>query len=377
MAGAVSILEKSINKSDITTRGSVPVQNSAIISCSPISSGLGVYSKLLFDLGFFEDIVFFKKSAQSDESGYRSVVKPAPEIFPARVFLSIYGISYWKKYVKKYDKIHLTSPEFFHLVKYNNNMTGTVHDLQPIGEDISKKAYSYAFRKYMEKNYRFLDKLRGVVTISKETEKKVREHFPDLDPVTIHQWTDDSFTRRDKGEARTRLNLRQNAKIILNVSSSEPRKNLNILEKVLGILPEDYVLVHIGSHDPLLPDGKRILNIESVSAQEYPLFFNAADLLLSPSVQEGFGRPTIEAINSSLPIVLSDIPVNREILPGYGYLASPYNTEDYVEAVEKVMDMPDRTRNGLYSSIGDYYREERALKEYARFFQQTGWSDGN
>ncbi|MEM0156357.1 MAG: glycosyltransferase [Thermoplasmataceae archaeon] len=344
---------------------------SAVISCSPLNTGLGIYSKLLYDLEFFEKLVFFKKSSGSDESGYSNIVKPRPELYPLRVFLSSYGISFWKKYVEKFEQVHLTSPEFFHLEKYNANMTGTVHDLQPIGDGISRSAYSYAFRKYIQRNYESMEKLQGLVTISKSTERAVREKFPNLNPVTIHQWTDSSFVRRDKEEARKRLNLDQDKRIILAVSSAEPRKNQEILPEVIGKLPEEYIILHIGSFERSITGNRRIINIESVPEGDYPLYFNAADLLLSPSLHEGFGRPTIEAINSQLPVVLSDIPVNREILPNYGYFADPVNAEEYMENIERIMDLSETQRYGLYSGIEDYYREGRAMSDYRKFFDTT------
>jgi glycosyltransferase involved in cell wall biosynthesis len=345
--------------------------NSAVISCSPLNTGLGVYSRLLYDLDLFDKLVFFKKSSGSDESGYLDIVKPKPEVYPLRVFFSAHGRSFWKTSIEKFERVHLTSPEFFHLVRYNRNMTGTVHDLQPIGDGISRSAYTYAFRKYMQRNYDAMEMLQGIVTISRVTEKVVRENFPFLNPVTIHQWTDGSFIRRGRVEARKTLNLDSRKKILLNVSSAEPRKNLKILPEILKLLPEEYIILHIGSTERSITGNRRIINIASVPEKDYPLYFNASDLLLSPSLQEGFGRPTIEAVNSGVPVVLSDIPVNREILPQYGYFADAMSAEDYAEKIERIMGLNESQRDGLYSGTGDYYREGRAVSEYRKFFDRV------
>ena len=67
-----------------------------------MDTGLGTYSRLLYDLNLFESLVYFRKSSRSDESGYENVVKPRRGFYNFRAFLSIYGISFWKKYIQPF-----------------------------------------------------------------------------------------------------------------------------------------------------------------------------------------------------------------------------------------------------------------------------------
>lgn len=364
----------SYNKSEEAGQDLNGRNNSAVISCSPLRSGLGTYSKLLYDLGFFESLVFFRKSSVSDDTGYENVIKPMPGLYSARAMLSAFGISFWKKYIQKYELAHLTSPEFFHLVRFNKNLTGTVHDLQPIDDRVSRSAYSYAFTRYMKKNYSVMGRMKGVVAISKVTAQKIREKIPDVDPVVIHQWTDNRFIFRDRKTVRDQLGIDEKTTIVLNVSSTEPRKNLEFLPRIIDNLPKDFTLLRIGQKSPLLEriDSHRFVNIESVADAIYPLYFNAADVYLSPSLREGFGRPTIEAVNSSLPVVVANIPINREILRNRKFLADPDDPGDYVSRVLQMADLDEEERKTLYSSLGNYYREERARKEYADFYEKLG-----
>jgi glycosyltransferase involved in cell wall biosynthesis len=360
--------------SEINSQNSGLGSNSAVISCSPMHTGLGTYSRLLYDLGLFESLVFFRKSSRSDESGYENVVKPVHGFYNLRAFLSVYGFSFWKKYIQRYGFSHLTSPEFFHLVRYNHNMTGTVHDLQPIDDRVSSSAYSYAFIRYMKKNYEAMGDLKGVVAISNVTAEAIREKIPNVSPVVIHHWTDDRFIFRDRGSARRKLGLDEDVRYILNVSSPEPRKNLGLLPEVIASLPENFRIIRIGKMTPLLEKikDKRLVNLESVPDEDYPLYFNASDVYFSPSIREGFGRPTIEAINSSLPVVLSDIPINREILGESNFLVNPESSENFTEKIMQAAEMDMSRRKLLYSRIGNYYRKERALRQYQEFYESLG-----
>ncbi len=350
--------------------------NSAVISCSPVKTGLGTYSRLLYDLDLFENLIFFRKSSRSDESGYENVVKPDHGLYNLRAFLSVYGISFWKKYIQRYGFSHLTSPEFFHLVRYNHNMTGTVHDLQPIDDHVSRSAYSYAFIQYMKKNYEAMGSLKGVIAISDVTAEAIKEKLPDVNPVVIHHWTDDRFIFRDRNSVRKKLGFDKDVKYVLNVSSPEPRKSLDLLPKLIASLPENFRLIRIGKMTPALQriTDSRFVNIDSVSDEDYPLYFNASDVYFGPSVREGFGRPTIEAINSSLPVVLSDIPINREILRDSKFLIDPETPEDFMDKIMQAADMGESARVSLYSHIGDYYRKGRALREYKKFYGRIGVS---
>ena len=49
----------------------------------------------------------------------------------------------------------------------------------------------------------------------------------------------------------------------------------------------------------------------TVSHEELGYFYQAADLYVSPTLQEGFGRTVIKAQIVGIPVVASDLPVCR------------------------------------------------------------------
>ncbi len=50
---------------------------------------------------------------------------------------------------------------------------------------------------------------------------------------------------------------------------------------------------------------ERVIELGSVSDQELPALYNAVDVLLFPSLYEGFGWPPLEAMASGTPVVCS------------------------------------------------------------------------
>ncbi len=91
-----------------------------------------------------------------------------------------------------------------------------------------------------------------------------------------------------------------------------------------------------------------------------------------PSLNEGFGLPVIEAINSGIPVVASDIPIFREILGNnYPHLASPRKPEEWIGQIRSAISSSDTQSGyrGYYNRIGDYYREHRAMSDLEKLYR--------
>ncbi len=133
--------------------------------------------------------------------------------------------------------------------------------------------------------------------------------YPAVDPI---------FGQRfDKGTLRRELGLPMDKYVVLSVSSAEKRKNLSILPKVMDILSNDYVLVRIG------PPVRGARTFRQISDDMVAKIYSASDVLLFPTLEEGFGYPLVEGFSSGVPVVSSDIDVVREVSAGAAILTEP------------------------------------------------------
>lgn len=357
------------------TPGVGPSKGSALITSFPSESGHGQVAAALYELKMLEALVLFKFRRGDSERGFTKVVKPRWSLGGSAVLASIYFPSVWGRDIRKYTWAHLCSPHFFHLVRENPNLTGIIHDVGYL----AKRALSNSpigYRYLFSKEITMAPRLKGIVTVSQTTQRRLKEINPDLETTVIHNWTSEAFRVRDSKGARRLLGLPLDRKIILSVGLDIPRKNIDILPHLASALGDKYVIVRIGQTDRIFrafPQGS-IMSFPSVPNEAYPLFFNAADMLAFPSIDEGFGVPLIEAINSGTPIVASDIPIFREVLKGTGFLAPPNDLDRWAEACRNISErFPDRERSkGLYRGIGDYYRASRARGQYMEFFRRAG-----
>ena len=138
-----------------------------------------------------------------------------------------------------------------------------------------------------------------------------------------------------RAELRKQAGVTHDQILYLTVGGIEPRKGSRFLVDALAELNSTRqntpVLAVIGGHsfqdyreyrkDVLnsLPDlglelGKDIVLLGTVSDQEFPEWFSAADGFVFPSINEGWGLVILEAAGASLPVVASDIDVFKEFL---------------------------------------------------------------
>ncbi len=361
----------------------IPVRaGSLLVSAFPLSSGHGQVARSMFDLGLFARMWLFKIRRHDSEAGYDRVIRPRLPVSYASAFLSLYLPGPWSREVQKASWVHFNSPHFFQLSRYNPHCSGTVHDVMWLDPRThSRRDTPMGTRWFFPRALRHIQKLAGVVVVSRATEQALRAIYPGVSTTVIHPWTQDTFQPRDRMEVRRRLGLPEDRKIVLQVSIDNVRKNLEVLPKIMEHLPPDFLLVRIGPSEriqSLFPTG-RLRALPAVSAEDYPLYFSAADAVLVPSFDEGFGVPIIEALNSGVPVVASDIPVFREVLrDDHPYLAKPTDVERWAaltrEAVERGTSDPRSTR--LYGPLVDYYRPSRGEREYRAFYQHLGLLPG-
>ena len=76
-----------------------------------------------------------------------------------------------------------------------------------------------------------------------------------------------------------------------------------------------------------LVDAGRVTHVPGANDNELAALLRGASALVSPSLEEGFGLPPLEALALGTPVVLSDIPVYRELYSDWGQFFQPSDEE--------------------------------------------------
>ena len=145
---------------------------------------------------------------------------------------------------------------------------------------------------------------------------------------------------------------------ILYVGNSYPHKNLSLLlsaySKLASKIDHDLVIVSKRNYflDKVLapyalPPG-RIQIIEQLSDSKLHTLYKEAKLTVIPSLMEGFGLPGLESLLLRTPILVSDIPVFREV---YGASATYFNPQDSADLAAKIahkLSQPSKKQDFSY-----------------------------
>ena len=159
----------------------------------------------------------------------------------------------------------------------------------------------------------------------------------------------------DKTEARKRLGLPLNRKLILSVSIDEVRKNLDMVKKVMTASKDWASVVRLGSD---IGSGYTFSNVDNDTLN---LVYNSCDLLLIPSLEEGFGYPVVEAFKVGIPVVASDIEIFREVAGDAAVFVDPLNVEDVMRGIREAID-----RRDFFSQKGSERVAQFQMGEFSR-----------
>jgi glycosyltransferase involved in cell wall biosynthesis len=136
--------------------------------------------------------------------------------------------------------------------------------------------------------------------------------------------------------------------MVLSIGVIQTRKNPINMLRALQDLPEHYHLVLAGgdgygaeaahafiSREKL---GSRVRVLGYVSSEVIAMLYQAADVFLFPSFEEGFGLPVLEAMSYGLPVVAAGTSSLPEVGGDAALYADPNNPREIAAAVREAVE---------------------------------------
>jgi len=85
---------------------------------------------------------------------------------------------------------------------------------------------------------------------------------------------------------------------------------------------------------------KKLEYLENISDSQLDAAYKSTQALIFPSLSEGFGLPIIEALQRGTHVILSDIPIHREVASEYGLFFPPHNATELCKHILAVAARP-------------------------------------
>lgn len=115
-----------------------------------------------------------------------------------------------------------------------------------------------------------------------------------------------------------------------------------------------------------------IIDLGKISEDELAWLYRHSQALFFPSYSEGFGLPILEAIESSCPVIASDIPTHREIL-GQDYpLFPPDDVHALTQEIIQVQNSNYRQHlRHLISQRAGLFSKEKMVASYHQLYRKV------
>jgi glycosyltransferase involved in cell wall biosynthesis len=169
------------------------------------------------------------------------------------------------------------------------------------------------------------------------------------------------FSRKNNAgveEIRKKFDLK-GSKVIFACRQLIPRKGVRYLIKAMPIILKKYKNVRLiiagdGMERQFLEELIMKLSLINkvhlvgwVQNDDLPKYYNAADISVMPSLEEGFGIPAVEAMGCELPVVSTDAGGLVEVIDDKinGLIVPKGNEKKLAEAIIKLLDNPKLARD--------------------------------
>lgn len=181
-----------------------------------------------------------------------------------------------------------------------------------------------------------------ILTVSHFSKKEILGwlNIPEEKITIVHNAVSQSMVNKAKGQAGP------TEKYILTVGSLDPRKNLSTIIEAYHQtgLEKTIKLKAAGGESPLFNMDKNThlsnVSLGYVTDQELFTLYKNAELFIYASFYEGFGIPPLEAMASGCPVVLSDIPVFKEIFGDAAMYVKPGDAQGMAKKIIEILNTP-------------------------------------
>ena len=325
------------------------------------NTGLGNYSRDTIRVlsNYFPDNKYFLYTPKAKENSRLSFLNSNSNTFvrTPKSLLNRALKSYWRSksivkdlFTNKIDIYHGLSHELpLGIEKTSIKSVVTIHDLifiryPHLFSTIDRKIYFKKFKSACER----ADK---IIAISQQTKQDIIDflEIPESKITVVYQGCNNIF-QKPIAESKKEETLKKHnipTKYLLNVGSIEERKNLLSLLQALKELPNQKLVVigngksykikclrYITKHN--LSD--RVMFLSNLTLEEMAVIYQSAQIMLYPSIFEGFGIPILESLFSKTPVITSKGGCFSETGGKHSKYINPLSIKEMKEAILEIQN---------------------------------------
>jgi glycosyltransferase involved in cell wall biosynthesis len=329
-------------------------------------------------------------------------IEPKPWNTPDKLWMSGTGIrKYYERFLRYPQEVCQLQADIFHIIdhtdahiarwlrKRGKKVVVTCHDLVQFIQPEKQSRFSALSLAAWRFSVKGMCQADHVIAVSSNTAKDVQKflNIPSAKVTTALNGVESNF-RELPSDAFIHLRPQNEVPFeticILNVGGTHQRKNILTVLKVLENLRSQGLSVC------LWKTGSQFTIEQKAFILEYRLeqcivhwgnpdkdilvsLYNAADLLLSPSLYEGFGLTIVEAMACGTPVVTSNLSSIPEVTGNAAILLEPTDVTGIVNAIINLKLNPayrqELSNKGLIRS--KFFKWERTAEKIINVYKQV------
>lgn len=315
-------------------------------------------------------------------------------IFTSKKHGTFYENYYYPNYIEEnnIDMHHIPQNGIGLNELYTSPVVVTIHDLIPyILPETVGRGYLQRFLRDMPL---IVSNSKIILTVSEYSKRDIMKFFPFVDEEKIFVTplaANKNYKPLNKPDCLEYIKNKYSidSPFILYIGGFSTRKNVKELiiafKKIQKSLKKDYKLVLCGSVKDegvklqelckeLLIDDK-IIFTGFIPDDELPLFYNAAELFVYPSLYEGFGLPPLEAMSCATPVITSNLTSIPEVTKDCAILIDPFNKDELASSILNLLNseslLQEYGEKGYNNSLNFTWKNTAiaTLKAYEHVFK--------
>ncbi|WP_291087525.1 MULTISPECIES: glycosyltransferase family 4 protein [unclassified Empedobacter] len=285
--------------------------------------------------------------------------------FGSGIFNLFRSIFFFRNKIKKTDVVHITGQIHFAAIALKTKkIIITVHDLG-LYRDLTRFR-SFIFKLFWI--YLPFKKASYIVAISEKTKNEIIGIMPSVAHKIVV--IPNCLTIEIGGDLSIDYSKHNSILIVGTRTNKNLMRSLKALE---GLDVEVLIIGELTEEVREILENYRIKfnNKTNVSEENLFQYYRESNILLFPSIYEGFGLPILEAQASNTIVITSNISPMNEISGNSAFLVDPFSKISIRKAVIKALNLTDFERRELTSKGRENvkkYQSSYVSKEYMKLY---------
>lgn len=277
----------------------------------------------------------------------------------------------------KSDLIHTTPDYAFFHAKKGVPLVLTFHNY--VLDDYMRTYSSVLQNIHYQTDLKWLTKMAigvasEITAVSKYTASLARDELGlNKEIRVIYNGIDEAIFKPIKKPVQTKKNIN-----VLFSGNLTTRKGVQWLLPILEKLSPNISILYtagLRGHNGL-PKHPRLVNVGRVEYKDMPSLYQSADILLFPTVREGFGLAVAEAMACGLPVVATNCSAIPELIEEGkgGFLCGLGDVEDFANKINLLAEESTlRVLMGEYNrvKVEKMFTLKRMVEEYQLLFEKV------